>query len=171
MSPELDPAVARAIAGDDDKVHHTWLGVVGPRPTILSLISCGLIVAIFAHLVFGLPSWWPFAAGAVAISFNIAVAYWQAGSVRVVAVTGKGIQVLKKKRWSNDCTHLLGSMPRMPLGPLTGRWCQSSIANSLMWVHRRHHATVAAFDAEYRGMFGATAPGPRPPQPVRLEVE
>ncbi|MGI9595937.1 MAG: hypothetical protein ACR2QK_07240 [Acidimicrobiales bacterium] len=149
---------------------HSWPGVVGPRPTLLSLVSIGLIFSMFAHLVFDLPSWWPFAAGGVAIGFNIAAAYWQAGSFRVVTVTGSGIQVLKKGRWSKECTHLLGTMPRMPLGPLSGRWCRASIANTLIWVHRRHHPAVATFDAEYRGMFGGDDSGsPRAPRPVRLD--
>lgn len=170
MTPELDPSLTRAVAADDDIVH-TWLGVAGPRPTLLSLVSCVLVAAIFAHLVLDLPSWWPFAAGAVALAFNVSLAYWQAGTVRVVAVTGKGIQVLRKKRWSSDCTHLLGSMPRMPLGPLSGRWCQSSVANTMIWVHRKYHPTIARFDAEYRGLFGAADGAPRLPRPVRLEVD
>lgn len=137
----------------NEEILHSWPGVVGPRPTILSLLSLALIAAIFAHLVFDLPSWWPFAAGAVALAVNLALAFWQAGSVRVVAVTESGIRVMRKARWRSRCTHLVGTMPRMPLGPVGGRWSRSSVANTVMWVHRRHHPIIADFDSRYLSTF------------------
>jgi hypothetical protein len=136
-----------------DEIFHVWLGAVGPRPSLLSVLSCVLVGSVFAHLVLPLPAWWPYALGGLAITFNLALAIWQAGSYRLVAVTGSGIHVLRKARWSSKCTHLVGSMPRMPMGPVKGRWCSMSIANTVMWVHRRHHATVETFDREYRGWF------------------
>lgn len=151
MKSSKEDPVERALP--DDEVFHTWLGAVGPRPTILSFVSIVLLAAIFAHLVIPLPMWWPYALGAAAIIVNIGIAIWQAGSYRVVAVTGSGIHVLRKARWSAECTHLVGSMPRMPLGPVNGRWCSMSIANTVMWVHRREHSTVERFDREYRGWF------------------
>ena len=146
----LESCAARALPGDE-WVSHAWMGLVGPRPATLSLLSCMAVAAVFAHLALPLPAWWPYAIGGVAIVFNLALAYWQAGSCRIVAVTGSGIHVLRKARWSSRCTHLVGSMPRMPLGPLAGRWCEVSIANTVMWVHRTHHRTVEAFDREFRG--------------------
>ncbi len=150
MKSRTNP-VQRALP--DDEVFHTWLGAVGPRPSLLSILSCLLLAAIFAHLVVPLPPWWPYVMGAVAIIINLALAVWQAGSYRVVAVTGSGIHVLRKARWSSRCTHLVGSMPRMPLGPVRGRWSAMSVANTVLWVHRRHHGTVETFDREYRGWF------------------
>ncbi|MGB5757417.1 MAG: hypothetical protein WBM50_10915 [Acidimicrobiales bacterium] len=151
MRPETAPSSWRA--GQVDEAGHTWLGVVGPHPAVISVISCSLLAAVFAHLLVDLPPWWPFAAGAVALAFNAGVAYWQAGAVRVVAVTPSGIQVLRKARWSQRCTHLVGTMPRMPLGPLSGRWSRCSIANTVLWIHRRHHPTIADFDAHHRKRF------------------
>ena len=143
--------VERALPGET--IFHAWTGVVGPRPSIISAVSCLLLASVFAHLILALPDWWPYAAGAVAGVVNLALALWQAGSHRVVAVTDSGIHVLRKARWSSKCTHRVGSMPRMPLGPVKGRWCKMSIANSVMWVHSREHATIERFDQEYRGWF------------------
>ncbi len=176
LRPETATADRRA--PQVDEAGYTWGGVVGPHPTLLSIISIGLLTAVFAHLLIDLPSWWPFAAGAVALAFNAAVAYWQAGAVRVVAVTPNGIQVMRKARWSPRCTHLLGTMPRMPLGPLSGRWGRCSIANTVLWIHRRHHHTIAEFDARHRKRFvdrlaevngaapGSTVPAPGDPRPA-----
>lgn len=152
MTSELKWRAARALPGEEP-VSHAWPGVVGPHPTLLTGLSLFLIGSIFAHLILPLPPWWPFAVGAVAIIGNLLIAIWQAGSVRVVAVTGSGIHVLRKARWSPNLTHILGSMPRMPLGPLIGRWCLLSAANSEIWVHRRYHDTIDDFDDEYRGRF------------------
>jgi hypothetical protein len=152
LSSELQWRAARALPGDEP-VTHAWPGVAGPHPTVLSFVSFVLIGAIFAHLVLPLPSWWPYGMGAVAITGNLIIAAWQAGSVRVVAITGSGIHVLQKARWSQNLTHILGSMPRMPLGPLIGRWCLLSAANSEIWVHSRYHGIVEDFDEEYRGRF------------------
>ncbi len=170
MRPDPQPSLPRSIVGDE-QVAHAWLGVVGPRPTIISAVSFILVAAIFAHFVFDLPSWWPFVAGAVAMAVNSALAYWQAGSFRVVAVTDTGIQVFRKARWSAECTHLVGSMPRMPLGPLDGRWCQSSIANTMLWINHRYHPTVAAFDAEHLGRYGDAFAMNRAPNPTRVEAD
>ncbi|MGH1489942.1 MAG: hypothetical protein ACRBK7_11210 [Acidimicrobiales bacterium] len=150
---------------------HTWIGVAGPRPTIVSVFSVTLVALMFAHFIIDLPSWWPFVAGGAAIFINIGLAYWQAGSFRVVAVTESGIQVFRKARWSTECTHLLGSMPRMPLGPLDGRWCRSSIANTMIWVNRKYHPDVAAFDADYLGRYGDGYGSIKSPKPVRIESD
>lgn len=143
----------RALPGET--IHHSWMGAVGPRPSLLSTFSFLLLLGVFAHLVIDLPDWWPYVAGAFAIAVNLLLAVWQAGSYRVVAVTDSGIHVLRKARWSTSCTGLVGSMPRMPLGPVKGRWCKMSIANTVMWVHRRDHRAVARFDRQYRGWFQA----------------
>lgn len=155
MRSLTEPPAARPLP--DSEVLHTWVGVVGPRPSLLSATSCALLLGIFAHLFLPLPGWWPYAMGVVAVVVNGLLAVWQAGSHRVVAVTGSGIHVYRKARWSPECTHLVGSMPRMPLGPVTGRWCEMSIANSVMWVHRREHPTIEAFDRQYRGWFNSKA--------------
>ncbi|MEM7276118.1 MAG: hypothetical protein AAF547_23795 [Actinomycetota bacterium] len=152
MTTELTRLADRALPGDEP-VTHAWPGVVGPRPSILTLLSAALIVGIFAHLVFPLPAWWPYGFGIVAIVVNLMIAVWQAFSIRVVAVTSTGIHVLKKAPWANHLTQIVGSMPRMPLGPLIGRWSLLSVANTEMWVHHRHQGLVEAFDDEYRGRF------------------
>ncbi|MEM7321701.1 MAG: hypothetical protein AAF531_01330 [Actinomycetota bacterium] len=158
MSSELKWRASRALPGDEP-VTHAWPGLTGPHPTILSFVSLVLIASIFAHLVLPLPGWWPYGAGALAIAGNLLIAVYQAGSVRIVAVTGTGIHVIRKGRWSRNLTHIVGTMPRMPLGPLIGRWCLLSAANSELWVHHRYHELVEAFDDEYRGRFDTQAVG------------
>lgn len=152
MTRQSEPGAPLPLPADE-QVIHTWLGAVGPHPTLLSTLSLGLVASIFAHFVFDLPWWWPYAAGGVAIAGNMALAYWQAGSHRVVAVTNSGIHVFRKARWSARWTHLLGSMPRMPLGPAEGRWCHMSVATSVLWVHRKYHPVIEEFDEEYRNQF------------------
>ena len=156
MRSETDLAPALSEPGAE-RVSHAWTGVVGPRPTVLTAVSGLAILAIFAHLLIDLPTWWPYAAGSVAVGLNLVLAYWQAGSHRVVAVTDGGIQVLRKARWSPRCTEVVGTMPRMPLGPLAGRWCRASIANSMLWIHRSQHPIVADFDAEHRRRYRTLA--------------
>jgi hypothetical protein len=160
--------VPRYIIGDD-QVAHTWQGVVGPRPSIISAVSVVLVLVMFAHFVVDLPSWWPFATGGVAILVNSGLAWWQAGSFRVVRVTDNGIQVFRKARWTPECIDLVGTMPRMPLGPLDGRWCQSSVANTMLWINRKYHPAVADFDAEFLSRYGDD-PG-RPPRPTPIEPD
>lgn len=126
---------------------------------------------MFAHFVLPLPSWWPFVFGGVAIVINSGLAFWQAGSFRVVAVTSTGIQVFRKGRWTTECTHLVGSMPRMPLGPLDGRWCQASVANTSIWVNRKYHPIVAEFDAEYLSRYGEAYRAITPPSTTPVEPD
>ncbi len=167
---DRDPnPVQRALPGET--IYYSWQGVVGPRPSVLSGLSCLLLASVFAHLVVPLPGWWPYGAGIVAVIVNGALALWQAGSHRVVAVTDSGIHVLRKARWSATCTHILGSMPRMPLGPVQGRWCKMSIANAVMWIHRRDQSTVTEFDREYRGWFQARLASADISIPVRAKPD
>lgn len=147
---------ARQPTPDGEAVAFRWVGATGPRPSLLSLVSCLLVIAVFAHLVLPLPSWWPFGAGLFAICVNAALAWWQAGSYRVVLVTPSGVHVMRTDRWSSRSGELVTSMPRMPLGPLAGRWAQMSLADTALWVHHRHHDVVGAFDTDYRSRF-ATA--------------
>lgn len=152
MTTELTRLADRALTGEEP-VTHAWPGVIGPRPSVLTFVSVGLIAAMFAHLALPLPVWWPYGVGILAIIINVGIAIWQAFSVRVVAVSSTGIHVLRKAPWANELTHIVGSMPRMPLGPLIGRWSLLAVANTEMWVHQRHQPLVDAFDDEYRGRF------------------
>lgn len=144
---------------DIEIVTHAWLGVAGPHPAALTALSVTAIAAIFAHLVFDLPSWWPYGAGAVAVIINAGLAYWQAGSHRVVTVSNRGVRVTRKARWSPRLVDIVDIMPRRALGRPRGRWSRTTMARTRLWVHRRYHPVMESFDhqylALYRGWTGA----------------
>jgi hypothetical protein len=117
---------------------------------------------VFLHLVLPLPPWWPLAAGSGALAVNFGLAWWQAGSHRVVLVGDGGVRVLRKGRWSRRTRGLVGTMPRMPLGPVRGRWCRLAIASTEMWVHHRYHDEIDDFDFRFRQRFAEALDPGRP---------
>ena len=137
----------------DGTVSHSYQGTVGPHPTVLSILGLVALGAVFLHLALPLPPWWPQAAGSVALALNVGLAWWQAGSHRVVLIGDHGIRVLRKARWSRRTRDLVGTMPRMPLGPVGGRWCRLAVAGTDLWVHRRYHHEIDDFDRRFRARF------------------
>jgi hypothetical protein len=128
---------------------------------VLSIVSVVALASTGLHELVALPEWWPMAAGAAALSLNAWMAWWQAGSHRVVLVGDGGVRVLRKARWSRRTRGVVGTMPRMPLGPVGGRWCRLAIASTELWVHRRHHGQIEDFDRRFRARF-ANRPDLRP---------
>jgi hypothetical protein len=79
---------------------------------------------------------------------------------RCVAVAEDAIYVLDgpklPKLWGGaKPTSIAGKLPRhTQLGPVSGRWGQTTLLGERHWVKRRFHAEIAAADAEAGFMYG-----------------
>lgn len=152
-APDGPSSLAEETVSPAGTVSHSLQGTVGPHPTLLSTLGLVALGAVFLHLLLPLPPSWPLSAGSVVLALNLVLAWWQAGSHRVVLIGDRGVRVLRKGRWSRRTRGLVATMPRMPLGPVGGRWCRLAIAGSDLWVHRRYHDEIDDFDRRFRERF------------------
>jgi hypothetical protein len=129
------------------------VALTGPHPDLLTLGGTGLLALAAAPLVVATPSWWATTVGPLALMANAAAAWWQAGTHRVVTADGSGIRMQRKARWSNHLVGPVRTMPRMPIGPLVGRWCRCDLGGVPIWIHRSQFTKVDGFDHDFLTRF------------------
>jgi hypothetical protein len=132
---------------------HQWVGLTGPHPDLLTLGGSGLLALAAAPLVVSTPGWWATTVGPLALMANAVAAWWQAGTHRVVTADSSGIRMQRKARWANHLVGPVGTMPRMPIGPLVGRWCRCDLAGVPIWIHHSQFGKVDDFDHDFLTRF------------------
>lgn len=132
---------------------HRWDGLVGPHPDLVTVAGVTLIVLAGVPLVASTPSWWATTVGPLALAINAAAAFWHGGAHRLVTVGSTGIRIERKARWSQATVGESATMPRMPIGPMKGRWCRCNLAGVWVWIHHSQFAQVDKFDHEFRNRF------------------